>query len=147
MQRFKHCGAGLETTAHSLAWTLYCVSQHKEVEEKIVAELGSLGLLATPGNPFPRKVEWEDLSKMPYLDAVIKVMPPASPSAISLLPPVCCCHVDILLLPPLCCCHFNIFLLPPVCCCNFDILLLPPVCCCCFDILMLAPVCDAGSCV
>lgn len=58
-----------------MAWTLYCIAQHKEVEEKIVAELASLGLLACPGNPCPRKVEWEDLSKMPYLDATIKVKP------------------------------------------------------------------------
>jgi hypothetical protein len=58
-----------------MAWVLYGVSQHPAVEAKLVAELASLGLLATPGNPTPRTVEWDDLPKLVYLDAVIKAPP------------------------------------------------------------------------
>eukprot|EP00884_Botryococcus_braunii_P001263 jgi/Botrbrau1/11137/Bobra.331_1s0007.1 len=64
--------AGFETTAHTLAWVLYCLSQHREVEAKLVDELAALGLLASSGNPKPRQVEWEDLPKLVYLEAVIK---------------------------------------------------------------------------
>lgn len=52
---------------------LYLVSQHPEVEAKICAELDEHGLLATPSRPNPRKVTYEDLSKLSYLDMVIKV--------------------------------------------------------------------------
>ena len=58
---------------HSGAWLLYLVSQHPEVETKICAELDEHGLLVTPSRPNPRKVTYEDLSKLTYLDMVIKV--------------------------------------------------------------------------
>jgi hypothetical protein len=67
------CLAGTDTTGHSLAWALYLVSQHPEVEAKVVAELAQHGLLATPGSPNPRPVQWDDLAKLTYLNAVIKV--------------------------------------------------------------------------
>eukprot|EP00884_Botryococcus_braunii_P001270 jgi/Botrbrau1/11143/Bobra.331_1s0011.2 len=63
---------GFETMSHAMVWVLYCLSQHREVEAKLVAELASLGLLASSGNPQPRQVEWEDLPKLVYLEAVIK---------------------------------------------------------------------------
>lgn len=58
---------------HSGAWLLYQVSQHPEVEAKICAELEEHGLLVTSSRPQPRKVTYEDLGKLTYLDMVIKV--------------------------------------------------------------------------
>ncbi len=72
---FSICIAGFDTTGHTLSWTLYLVSQHPEVEAKVAAELAQHGLLATPGNPNPRPVQWDDLGKLTYLNAVIKVCP------------------------------------------------------------------------
>jgi cytochrome P450 len=65
--------AGHETTALSLSWTLYLLSQHPEVEAKLAAELDSvLG---------PREPEVQDLPNLRYTDAVVKeslrLYPPA----------------------------------------------------------------------
>ena len=38
----------------------------------IVAELDSVGLLATAARPQPRALQYEDLSRLPYLNMVIK---------------------------------------------------------------------------
>lgn len=65
-------------TGHTAAWTLYSVSQNPSVEAKIVEELGGLGLLATPDKPVPRPIEWDDIQKLTYLNAVIKVCRHAS---------------------------------------------------------------------
>ena len=51
----------------------YLISQHPEVEEKILAELDGLHLLKTEHNPKPREMTYADLSKLTYLNAVIKV--------------------------------------------------------------------------
>ncbi|CAL8468296.1 g7836 [Coccomyxa elongata] len=64
--------AGEDTTSHTGAWTLFCVSQHPEIEAKIVEELARLGLLATLDKPQPRALQYEDLSKLTYLNLVIK---------------------------------------------------------------------------
>jgi cytochrome P450 len=55
-----------------MAWTLLAIAGHPEVEERVVAELDTLGLLAKPGCPEPRELEIADLSNLPYLAAVIK---------------------------------------------------------------------------
>lgn len=65
--------AGFETTGHSGAWLLYLVSQNPQVEAKICQELDEHGLLVTADRPNPRKVTYEDLSKLNYLDMAIKV--------------------------------------------------------------------------
>ena len=69
------------------------------MEAKITEELASLGLLATPERPKPRPLEWEDLSKLVYLNAVIKVLNPSLhfnlaclSKHISLLSTSCCYH-------------------------------------------------------
>ena len=36
-------------------------------------ELRALGLLATPEQPAPRPIQWEDVAKLTYLNNVIKV--------------------------------------------------------------------------
>ena len=52
----------------------YYVSQHPEVEQKIAAELDSLGLLATADQPQPRPVAFDDIGKLTYLGNVVKVL-------------------------------------------------------------------------
>ena len=49
------------------------MSQHPQVEAKICQELDQHGLLVTADRPNPRKVTYEDLSKLSYLDMAIKV--------------------------------------------------------------------------
>ncbi len=51
----------------------YLISQHPEVEAKVLAELESLQLMASPQLPSPRPLEYADLSKLTYLSCCIKV--------------------------------------------------------------------------
>ena len=51
----------------------FAISQHPEVEAKIVEELQSHGLLASAEDPNPRQLNYPDLGKLTYLQAVIKV--------------------------------------------------------------------------
>eukprot|EP00884_Botryococcus_braunii_P015153 jgi/Botrbrau1/23639/Bobra.55_2s0026.1 len=64
--------AGMDTTGHTVAWTLYLLSQHPDKEAKVLEELDSLGLLVTKDRPKPRPLEYADFSQIPYLAAVIK---------------------------------------------------------------------------
>ena len=85
--------AGMDTTAHALSFALLCIATTPGVQEAVAAELASLGLLASPSSPpppssssagsaatvpdasacgAPRALEYSDLSKIPYLTAVIK---------------------------------------------------------------------------
>jgi cytochrome P450 len=65
--------AGHETTANSLSWTWYLLSQHPEVEEKLVAELKD----SLRG----RLPSYEDIPRLPYTEMVvaesIRLFPPA----------------------------------------------------------------------
>jgi cytochrome P450 len=54
-----------------MAWTLFAISRYPPIEEHIVKELESLGLLATASNPNPRDVTYDDLGRLPYLTCVI----------------------------------------------------------------------------
>ena len=60
------------------------MSQHPEIEAKIVEELDSLELLVTPTRPRPRSVEYADLAKLEYLQCVVKVLY-LNPRAMSIL--------------------------------------------------------------
>lgn len=51
----------------------FLISQNPEVEARIVEELRSHGLLATPERPQPRALEHADLSKLTYLSCAVKV--------------------------------------------------------------------------
>ena len=51
----------------------FCISQHPEVEKKVLAELDSLELLAKPGRPQPRAPDFGDLANMAYTYNAIKV--------------------------------------------------------------------------
>ena len=65
--------AGHETTAVSLSWTWYLLSQHPEVEQKLRQELSQVLGGRTP--------QLEDLPRLPYTDKVVKesmrLYPPA----------------------------------------------------------------------
>lgn len=54
----------------------YLLSQNPEAEERIVAELRELGLLATPEQPHPRALEYTDLAKLTSLNNALKVRSP-----------------------------------------------------------------------
>lgn len=43
----------------------------------MLAELDALELLVTPSRPQPRELEWADLGRLTYLQAVIKARRPA----------------------------------------------------------------------
>ncbi|CAL8464901.1 g4436 [Coccomyxa elongata] len=64
--------AGMETTAHAITWALYLISQHPEVEARLAAELDEAGLLVTPERPQPRDLTHADLSRLTYLNCVLK---------------------------------------------------------------------------
>ncbi len=49
------------------------LSQHPEVEARLVEELDALQLLATAERPAPRSPEYADISRLTYLKCVIKV--------------------------------------------------------------------------
>ena len=66
--------AGSETTGYSIAWTLYLLAKHPEAMAKLEAELDAAGLLVTPARPRPRPFTFADISKLRYLDAVLKVL-------------------------------------------------------------------------
>jgi fatty acid synthase len=63
---------GFETTGHTTSWTLFNIASVPGVQEAIAAELDGLGLLAKPGCPPPREMQWEDLRRLPYLTACAK---------------------------------------------------------------------------
>jgi hypothetical protein len=48
------------------------IAGHPEVQARLAAELDAQGLLATSGNPAPRRPEYNDLAKLPYLDATLR---------------------------------------------------------------------------
>ena len=83
--------AGEDTSSNTSAWTLFLVSQHPEVEAKIVEELEQAGLLATPQQPEPRALQYGDLSRLSYLNMVIKARPFGLFHAISNVMPICGC--------------------------------------------------------
>jgi len=65
--------AGHETTAVSLSWTWYLLSEHPEVAQKLRQELNDVLAGRTP--------QFEDLARLPYTDKVVKesmrLYPPA----------------------------------------------------------------------
>ena len=63
---------GFETTAHTLSFSLMCISTHPSVEAAVTSELNALGLLKSPMRPQPRHLEFEDLKNMPHLTNAIR---------------------------------------------------------------------------
>lgn len=62
---------GFETTAHTLAFTLFSIATNPEVEAKLLQELESLGLLTSMDGP-GRRLQHDDLRKLAYTSNVIK---------------------------------------------------------------------------
>lgn len=60
---------GHDTTASALAWTLQRLAENAPIQEKIYKELTDAGLTSNKGD---RPIEFDDLAKLPYLEAVIK---------------------------------------------------------------------------
>lgn len=60
------------TCLYAILSTCPLPSAHTGVQDRIAAELDFLGLLAKPGQPAPRELQWEDLKCMPYLTACAK---------------------------------------------------------------------------
>ncbi|GFQ89197.1 cytochrome P450 4C1 [Trichonephila clavata] len=58
---------GHETTAMSLSWTLYCLGHNPEIQQKVQEELDDIF-----GSVIDRNIVREDLTKMKYLECVIK---------------------------------------------------------------------------
>ncbi|KAK9825238.1 hypothetical protein WJX74_002715 [Apatococcus lobatus] len=64
--------AGYDTSNAAISWTLGLLAAHADVQQKVASELEGLGLRATPTQPQPRRLTWEDLSHLDYLRKVIK---------------------------------------------------------------------------
>ncbi len=62
---------GLETTAHSLSFTLYCIAKNPAVQQRIVQELISKNLITTSRHP-PSMLTFDHLTQLRYIDAVLK---------------------------------------------------------------------------
>lgn len=67
--------AGIDTTGHTGTWALYLLAQHPAVEARLAAELDAAELLVTAKRPHPRQLQWADLARLAYLQAVIKARP------------------------------------------------------------------------
>ncbi|KAG1669638.1 hypothetical protein FOA52_010798 [Chlamydomonas sp. UWO 241] len=74
--------AGFETSASAITSAVLSLIQHPTKLTRLEEELDAFGLLKTLRRPEPRAVEWDDLGRMFYLNAVIKetlrLYPPAS---------------------------------------------------------------------
>ncbi|XP_023214207.1 cytochrome P450 4C1-like, partial [Centruroides sculpturatus] len=59
--------AGYDTTAHAMSWTLYFLGRFHEIQEKVYVELQEIFK-----DDMNRDITIEDLTKMTYLECVIK---------------------------------------------------------------------------
>jgi cytochrome P450 len=65
--------AGFETNAGTVAWALYDIASHPEVQKTLVTELRTAGLLHEEGRPNGgRPITWDDMWGLPYFAAVLK---------------------------------------------------------------------------
>ncbi|KAG1669641.1 hypothetical protein FOA52_010801 [Chlamydomonas sp. UWO 241] len=65
-------GAGFETSASAIGSIVLSLLQHPDELARLEDELDAFGLLQTSKRPEPRAVEWDDLGRMTFLNAVIK---------------------------------------------------------------------------
>ncbi|RZC32091.1 cytochrome P450 CYP4BN11, partial [Asbolus verrucosus] len=68
--------AGHDTTASAISFTLFCLANHSEIQNKVMAEQNEIF-----DYNFEREVTWQDLKNMKYLELVIK-------ESLRLYPPV-----------------------------------------------------------
>ncbi|KAA6427588.1 MAG: cytochrome P450 [Trebouxia sp. A1-2] len=64
--------AGYETTAHLINWALFELAANPDVQTRLRQELDSAGLMPTALQPEPRQLEFADLTKLAWLDSVVK---------------------------------------------------------------------------
>ena len=62
---------GLETTAHTLSFTLYCIAANPIVQQNIVQELLAHNLLQSAKHE-PLDLTFDRLAQLLYIDAVLK---------------------------------------------------------------------------
>ena len=55
-----------------MAWALYLLAKHPAAMANLEKELDDVGLLVTRARPRPRPFAFPDISRLPYLDAVLK---------------------------------------------------------------------------
>ncbi|GLC33832.1 hypothetical protein PLESTB_000509600 [Pleodorina starrii] len=63
--------AGFDTSSHSVAWVLFALASWPEVQQRVRGELEARGLVAGADGSPPRDPSLDDLSQLPYLNAVI----------------------------------------------------------------------------
>ncbi|GFQ78082.1 cytochrome P450 4V2 [Trichonephila clavata] len=68
--------AGHDTTAMSLSWTLYCLGKNPEIQQRVREELDEIF-----GDDMDRSIGREDLTRLKYLECVIKEALRLYPSA------------------------------------------------------------------
>ena len=56
--------------SNAIAWTLAALATHPDIQSKLVSELSTAGMVGPLG--VRRQFEWGDVSRLPYLNAVIK---------------------------------------------------------------------------
>jgi len=61
--------AGRDTTAQALSWTVFCISGHPDVEQRIVEELA--GLDTEDAQTRSSTLTYQQVSRLPYLQAVV----------------------------------------------------------------------------
>lgn len=52
---------------------MFLLGKHPEAMARLETELDAAGLLVTPQRPQPRALTYADISKLPWLDACVKV--------------------------------------------------------------------------
>ncbi len=57
-------------TQYGVVSRRYCLAVFPGIEDAVAEELAAHGLLATPGNPEPRALEYNDLLRLSYLKKV-----------------------------------------------------------------------------
>lgn len=63
---------GFETTAHTLAFTVFCLATNPAAEAAVVEELQTLGLVPEEGSLKGRPLQYEDLRNMRQVTNAIK---------------------------------------------------------------------------
>ena len=71
--------AGKDTTAGALAWFLYMMCKHPEVQERISEEAADAGEATSSIDDFSRSLNDEALNKMHYLHAALPEPPATAP--------------------------------------------------------------------
>ena len=63
---------GFETTAHTLAFAIMCISSSPQAADAVKSELDKFGLLKSPSRPAPQALEFADIRNMPEISKAIK---------------------------------------------------------------------------